>query len=174
MSGGPGIGGDRWRVQIRYAVPADREFITFILADGSSVSNGQRLDWFDRETTTTWVAVDSGRVVGQIMIDDAPIEGRPDIGDKRRLVRLFGLFVDPKERRRGIASALMRVAEQAAAGSDGILLMVEKELSIVRLMYERRGYVKYAELDVECVTDDGRTVVTHNDAMWQQLPKPAA
>lgn len=169
MSGGGGIvyDGQPAPVKIRRATPGDRDSLHFTIADGTSVDAEIRT-FFDRPSVSTYVAERNGVVVGQVMTDDMPTEGRTDPADRRRIVRIFALFVAETERRTGIASALLDYAERDAANCDGFALQVEKSLPAVQVMYERRGYIAYADAEVIVTASDGRAVTTRNVAMWLQ------
>jgi ribosomal protein S18 acetylase RimI-like enzyme len=95
-----------------------------------------RLPQHLREASTYLIAWDGGQPVGQAHLAWSGTHlGLPEIQD---------VFVLPRARRRGIASALAAVAEQRAraAGWDAISLSAGEDNLAARALYEKLGYVE--------------------------------
>lgn len=78
----------------------------------------------------SWVAIDGDAVVGHVGLS-IPAPGR--------MPQVTRLFVDPAHRRKGLADALLEVAEQSAPGTH-LRLDVTEETPAAWRLYERRGW----------------------------------
>lgn len=88
-------------------------------------------EWLSPEGLVgAWVALDGDCVVGHVGLS-VPAPGR--------MPSVTRLFVDPDHRGRGIADALLDVAEQAVPGSH-VRLDVTEETPAAWRLYERRGW----------------------------------
>lgn len=103
---------------------------------GDRVSRASFARFVDAPTADVWVAVEddgSERVIGDAIV-----------GYRRGFdaARLYSLVTDPRERGRGVASALLAAAE-AAAGERGVVSMrleVRPDNEAAIGLYRRRGY----------------------------------
>ena len=97
------------------------------------------------EQTTIMVAVEDGRVLGSLTLE---LDGRVRDGDEEHRpldpdeahIRMLG--VDPAERTRGVARALMEASEARAraAGKMFMTLHTTRRMQAAQTMYERLGY----------------------------------
>jgi ribosomal protein S18 acetylase RimI-like enzyme len=97
------------------------------------------------EQTTIMVAVEDGRVLGSLTLE---LDGRVRDGDEEHRpldpdeahIRMLG--VDPAERARGVARALMEASEARAraAGKTFMTLHTTRRMQAAQTMYERLGY----------------------------------
>ena len=99
-----------------------------------------------------FVAERDGRPVGYVQLcPPTPLVA------SRHVLELRGLMVDPDHRRRGIATRLLRAAEQEAArrGVRRLTLRVLAPNAQARALYEARGYVVEGILRGEFRLDGG-------------------
>jgi ribosomal protein S18 acetylase RimI-like enzyme len=97
------------------------------------------------EQTTIMVAVEDGRVLGSLTLEldgrirDGDEEHRPLDPDEAH-IRMLG--VDPAERARGVARALMEASEARAraVGKTFVTLHTTTRMQAAQTMYERLGY----------------------------------
>lgn len=140
---------------IRRATPADAAAVAAQYAAlhedqwegaGQAPRGGHEPDWLGEvlqalssDTTTLFVAEAGGEVIGTARVELAE---RPyfRIADIRRV------YVRPEWRRRGVATALMTAAEDAAGagGAREVRLSVVAENSTALAFYARRGFDHFA------------------------------
>ncbi|WP_255657708.1 tRNA (adenosine(37)-N6)-threonylcarbamoyltransferase complex ATPase subunit type 1 TsaE [Aeromicrobium sp. Leaf350] len=95
-----------------------------------------------------------GRPMGALLFD----ESRPGLLGLRRVA------VDPEIQSRGVASAMVGVAEDTAEerGKDGIWLHVRSELPDTVRFWERRKYVRTGDTE----DDGGSTLLEFGKTLW--------
>jgi len=100
----------------------------------------------DESSTTILIAKQDGVIKGSVLLC-APGES---LG-QQELPELRLLAVPPEYRNQGVADALIKECERRAAGSGGLTLHTTQLMKTAKAMYERRGYVRYPEIDFEPV-----------------------
>jgi ribosomal protein S18 acetylase RimI-like enzyme len=124
--------------------PGDDDWERYLLRIADVASRADR--------TTILVAVDDGRVVGSLTLeidgrvrDDEDEEQRP-LEPWEAHIRMLG--VDPAERARGVARALMAESEARAraAGKTFMTLNTTHRMKAAQAMYERLGYERTPDI----------------------------
>jgi predicted N-acetyltransferase YhbS len=99
-----------------------------------------------KNVATVLVARDNGVVKGSVLLCDPSETLRKDGLPEMRL-----LAVPPEFRNQGIANVLIEECERRAVPSGGLTLHTTQIMKTAKAMYERRGYVRYPEIDFEPV-----------------------
>jgi ribosomal protein S18 acetylase RimI-like enzyme len=153
-------------LSIRQALPAEWSEVANVtqIANGQYAADADEEWWRNYETNTRTlitteptllriVALKDDKIVGSVVYTP-PYERQ--MGDK--IVRnpfpeMRLLSVLPESRNEGIANALINACETESRKqrADAITLHTTSLMSVAKAMYERRGYVRYPEIDFEPV-----------------------
>jgi ribosomal protein S18 acetylase RimI-like enzyme len=101
----------------------------------------------DQNVKILVVLADAGEILGSVVY--CPPNTGPVPGNNLPEMRL--LAVVPQSRNLGVAKLLIDECERRAASSGGMTLHTTRLMTIAKAMYERRGYVRFPELDFEPV-----------------------
>lgn len=119
---------------------------------------------------SAFIAEVEGGYAGQVMFRHyVPVD------DDRTFVQLYMLYVQPEYRSRGIATALLSLVEDFAAGlgAEGVILAVSTANEFAKQIYVRRGYVAFSEqcYEVEGVATDGALVKFFDPeiVLWKEV-----
>jgi GNAT superfamily N-acetyltransferase len=148
----------------RAAIPELAELIVDAVATGAGVNflDGVTLDeaagwWRDREgdvasgRTTAFVAVDSGRIVGSTLLIRSVNQNSPHRAEIGKVI------VRGSHRRRGLASALMRAAEDRARAEGRWLLVLDTVTgSAADAFYRALGWQETGVVPNYALNPDGR------------------
>jgi GNAT superfamily N-acetyltransferase len=101
----------------------------------------------DRSSTILLVR-DKGNIMGSVIYCEP---GGVLVSNKFPEMRL--LAVPPQFRNQGLAGVLIEACERRAADVGTLTLHTTRLMTTAKAMYERRGYVRYPEIDFEPVPD---------------------
>ena len=129
-------------VQIRPAIPADAAALTAMFEawghpQPAEVIEERLRTWAETPLAQVLVAERDGRVAGLAAVSATPHLARPG-----RFARVAGLAVHHDHRRRGVATALMRAAEDVARGwgCDRLELTSTRSRAEAPAFYAALGY----------------------------------
>jgi len=100
----------------------------------------------DSPSTAVLVAKEDEVIKGSVLL--CPPKG--SLG-QQELPELRLLAVAPEFRNQGVANVLIEECERRSAVSGGLTLHTTHLMKTAKAMYERRGYVRYPEIDFEPV-----------------------
>jgi ribosomal protein S18 acetylase RimI-like enzyme len=105
----------------------------------------------------TWVAVDDGVLVGCIGV------ARESKTKMRHKAGVFGTYVDPRARRRGVAQRLVEtaIAHARSIGVTHLHLVVSAGTPEPERLYRRMGFVRWGT-EPEALLIDGRALDDHH------------
>lgn len=152
------------RPEVRLARPEDDAAIGDLLVEAFTSAYARKLPWIvydedrksalravaaKRRVATVWAAELEGRVVGTVALFPPGAEGSE--AWLRNAADLRHLATAPEVHGRGFSSALLETAEHAAREwkVEAICLHVRRGVEGVARLYQRRGYVRAPEGDLD-------------------------
>jgi ribosomal protein S18 acetylase RimI-like enzyme len=151
-------------VEVRVAEPSEYQRVAELtVAAYGALEQDHLFDGYDDEirdvagrarSDVVLVAVDDGEIVGAVTYVDGPESPwAENLGDGEASLRL--LAVDPAAQGRGAGSALLRacIDRARASGRHAVLLHTTPWMRTAMGMYEREGFARLPERDVDQYED---------------------
>lgn len=106
---------------------------------------------YNKESLEAWVAELDGQVVGHASVDPCDFSSPPvtlwlEQGGEKNIAGFNRLFVDPACQGKGIAKQLVTTVQDYGHKHElRLLLYVVERFSAIRALYEKFGWIYYAE-----------------------------